>query len=154
MLDDSKRCDDFLIDVELWDNIVSKGKDSTTDLLFDGLQHGIRMSGGPSIAMMNLGQKNGMILTRCAFAVMVKFQNLSEVIEEMTMQIELELGDKISLESSLSGAEKGRSVFSVIRECAGFDKIIRIYQSATRMRKWFQMKKMSLGERNKASQGL
>jgi len=61
------------INVEIWDNLVCMGRDSTTDLLFDGLQHGLKMKGGPTLAMMNLGQENGMILTRCAFAVMIKF---------------------------------------------------------------------------------
>jgi len=45
----------------------------------------------------------------------------------MTLQIELELGDKVPIDENASFLDKSRGSYSVIKEVADFDKILRVW---------------------------
>ena len=53
--------------------VIHCGRNNNTDLLCEALQLALKKKGGLVAGYCNTGQSEGMILTRAAFAVMVKF---------------------------------------------------------------------------------
>ena len=55
--------------------LIHAGKNQLLDLTCAALQATLRKKGGQIASYANLGQEQGMLLTRAAFAVMVKFSS-------------------------------------------------------------------------------
>ena len=65
--------DKFTDEDEKWLEIIHSGRNPLVDLACDALQAGLKAKGGQIAMISNQGQQDGMMLTRAAFAVMVKF---------------------------------------------------------------------------------
>ena len=124
--------------------IIHEGKDEITDQVCRGLQFKLRKSGGPVAVYCNAGQKEGMMLTRASFAVMIKFAGLAEVFEKMHYEVDYGQGLAISEEA---GAKQDEDVVEAFTEVEKNEEVFKCWANATRMRRWLMRKKQSLGER-------
>ena len=86
-----------------------------------------------------------MILTRCAFAVMIsmsgKSSQLSELVEDFDMMIE-----DISIEEPKFSPLWQISYMKVMEDLPGSKDILEHWMNATKMRKWFAQAKLNIAE--------
>ena len=77
-----------------------------------------------------------MTLTRAAFAVMVKFQGLTQMLQDLQADASAML-DFIAE----SGEERKESLASLVEDCFNSPELISCWSNATKMRRWLMHKK-------------
>lgn len=118
--------------------IITAGKDEEVDQVIKLLQ---KIYVKSNMAVANLGSARGMTLTRAAFAIMIKFSDLTDDFLRMV--------DDLSMEADCidDDAGKDKSLMESLAKLKGADLIIKRWQSAARMRAWIGEKKLTLCER-------
>jgi len=72
--------------------ILNEGSNSNLEDLIDTLQAMLKMKMGYA-AIINLGQRQGMVLTRCAFVVMITMSGRKNKLFELLADFEMMCGD-------------------------------------------------------------
>lgn len=120
--------------------VIYEGTDEDIDRLIDVLQ---RSYARRKMALAGLGGKDGMRLTRAAFAVMLKFSDLTDDFLSASDQVAMEAD---MLDSDLGPAQQAAELLKILREAAGGDDIIAKFESASDMRRWISLRKKDLSE--------
>jgi hypothetical protein len=118
--------------------IITAGKDEEVDLVIKLLQ---KIYVKQNMAVASLGAARGMTLSRAAFAIMIKFSDLTDDFLRMV--------DDLAMEAECLGDEPGKekSLIESLEKLKGAGVIIKRWQSAARMRAWIGEKKLTLCER-------
>jgi hypothetical protein len=118
--------------------IITEGKDPEIDLVIKLLQ---KLNERAQMGISRIGGPMGLKLNRAAFAIMIKFSDLSEdlfkIVEELQMLSEMEE----------DGPQKDQVLIKALKEIKNADLIIERWQSAARMRQWLQQKRKNLAEK-------
>lgn len=120
--------------------VIYEGTDEDIDRLIDVLQ---RSYARRKMALAGLGGKDGMRLTRAAFAVMLKFSDLTDDFLSASDQVAMEAD---MLDSDLGPAQQAAELLKILKEAAGGDDIIAKFESASDMRRWISLRKKDLSE--------
>ena len=90
-----------------------------------------------------------MILTRAAFAVLVKFQGLEDsvqlLVEECKQGLELTI-------PAQEGLERSQALLDILYSTPDSDRLVDCWSDATRMRRWLIQKKQSISEKLEQSE--
>lgn len=81
-------------------------------------------------------------MSRAAFAVMIKFCDLTDEFSNLIKAVEIES----EMLEDMDNAKKEEAVIEFMMNQKQADKIIKIYESSSRMRSWLDEKKISLEE--------
>jgi hypothetical protein len=118
--------------------IITEGKDPDVDLVIKLLQ---KLNERAQMGISRIGGAMGLKLNRAAFAIMIKFSDLSEdlfkIVDELQMLAELEE----------DGPQKDQVLIKALKEIKNANLIIERWQSAARMRQWLQQKRKNLAEK-------
>lgn len=118
--------------------IITSGKDEEVDLVIKLLQ---KIYVKQNMAVASLGGARGMTLSRAAFAIMIKFSDLTDDFLRMVDDLAMEA------ECADDDAGKEKSLIQSLEKLKGADLMIKRWQSAARMRAWIGEKKLTLCER-------
>ncbi len=83
----------------------------------------------------------GMTISRVTFAVMIKYSQLTDSVEEAINSIECEFDEQ---DESLSRVDKLKAVRLNLQNDNNFKKVLQEWTSASRIRKWITEKKLNL----------
>lgn len=81
-------------------------------------------------------------MSRAAFAVMIKFCDLTDEFSNLVKAVALES----EMQGDMDNSEQEAAVIEFMKKQEQADKIIKIYESSSRMRSWLEEKKISLEE--------
>ena len=98
------------------------------------MQSTLKKKGGLIASFCNAGQEEGMVLTRAAFAVMLKFAGLTASFTSIMDSIEMEqMSNKVFMEP---GPDQISAVAGLISSAQKGDEVMKCWANATQMRRW------------------
>lgn len=117
-------------------SVIVPGTDEETDLTLQCLQYILERK-MPMVPFARLGGPEGLKMSRAAFAVMIKFSDLSEDFQVLVDTVNMQATEE-------EGPGKLKALADLIKSQPQGDIIIRRWESASRMRQWINEKKQSL----------
>ena len=127
-------------DDKLISALIHSGENQMVDKLVGYLQNFLETK-RPFVPHARLGGIDGMRMSRAAFGVMIKFSDLTDTIQTLVDEIDLQWMD---LESD---SERDIKIKEAIKTVPHFDSIQKSWESASKMRTWIIEKKKNLSER-------
>ena len=125
--------------------MMEPGINKNLDMMFEGFQAIVKQNGGAVSSYCRLGGEQGMVLTRSAFTILIKYTGLSKIVSEILEQIEV-LATLNNLPTE-PGTERDEVLKKEIKSVTKHDQVINNWAIASRMRKWLIQKKQSIAER-------
>ena len=96
-----------------------------------------------------VGSENGLLMSRTAFAVMVKYSQLSDEFEEMIQEVDILCGQ---VDPLLSAQDKLKQIRLEIKDDDNFKKLLQQWQQASKIRIWIVEKKNNQSEKLERTQ--
>ncbi len=127
-------------DDKLISALIHPGQNQMVDKLVGYLQNFLETK-RPFVPHARLGGIDGMRMSRAAFGVMIKFSDLTDTIQTLVDEIDLQWMD---LESD---PERDIKIKESIKTVPHFENIQKRWESASKMRTWIIEKKKNLSER-------
>jgi Ran-binding protein 1 len=91
-----------------------------------------------------IGKEEGLRMNRTAFTVMVKYSSLTEEVEEVLPEIDLQFQ---SVDKSLSKKEQMSEIRAEMKDDDAFKKLLQQYIQSSQVRIWIQEKKKNLSRK-------
>ena len=90
--------------------VIHQGEDESIDIVCESLQLALKQKGGVVAGYAHAGQQDGILLTRAAFAVMIKFQRLSDKLQQMVLEAEAFFGQGNEIQTVEPGAARNKAL--------------------------------------------
>jgi len=111
--------------------VITEGKNEWVDILINALQHHLQTK-KPFVPHAKIGQADGMRLSRAAFAVMVKFSDLTQELMSSIDEIEMNWDEQ---------EKQVPKILEHLKAINAVDLLLKRWESASKMRLYLQEKK-------------
>ena len=136
---------DFLTeDDKLLREVIHEGRNKYIDYICKALQLALKRKGGLVAGYCHAGQADGMRLTRATFAVMIKFQRLTDTLKELIEETAASDDFVIPKED---GPDKDAALLLILDDFEKNEQVLSCWSNATKMRRWLITKKQSIAEK-------
>lgn len=116
--------------------VITEGKNEWVDILINALQHHLQTK-KPFVPHAKIGQADGMRLSRAAFAVMVKFSDLTQELMSSIDEIEMNWDEQ---------EKQVPKILEHLKAINAVDLLLKRWESASKMRLYLQEKKKDVSE--------